>query len=385
MSETSGIPSGLLGASDDSGNAVQQSLALIRSGKHADAVNLLFSHLSAEPEDTTALGLLPGALFAAGRHEEALTLSASSADAYPTDPDLILAYAEVASSMMLWDESIKAAEDVIELRPSSFDAYRILAVALSAVQRLPEADAAMRRAVELGEADGEPETELLVLKSAVLSDWPGRKEEGIGYARQAVALDPTNDRFRSRLAALQMGMRDYWGAVRTSLGVLATSPTRDVARGTLLIALASTQYRTIWLQFGLVFLTAVVGIGGFGELLGMADDTRLAGHVVGVFGTVLNALLVWRIHRKVGGNKVMYRTILRTVRKFTGAHYALWLQALAVLLPLVAAVTGFVFVLTAPFFLLIVASSLFRLSHLTMVRTGALLYGPEVAEAAGIR
>ena len=392
MSETSGVPSGLGGAGGgaggaggDSDGAVQRALALIQSGKHADATNLLLSHLSSEPEDTTALALLPGAVFGAGRHEEALTLAASTAEAHPTSPDLLLVYAEVASAMMRWDDAIVAAEDAIELRPTSYDAYRFLAIALSAVERLPEADAALRRALELGEADGEPETDLLVMQSAVLSDWPGRREEGIAYARQAVAIDPTNDRLRSRLAALQMGMRDHWGAVRTSLGVLATSPTRDVARGTLLIALSSTQYRTIWLQFAIAFLTAAIGLGGLGEPLGIAEDSRPTGHVAGLLGTALNALMVWRVYSKVGRDRVIYRNILRTVRKFPGAMIALVLQTLAVLFPLISAVTGLVGFVPIAVFVVVLASISFRFSHMTMVRTGALLYGPEIAAAAGIR
>ena len=391
MSDASRVPSGFGGAAGggaggragDNQTAVHRAHVLLRTGKHAEAINFLFSHLAGDPDDAAALDMLPGALFATGRHDEAILLAASSADAHPANADMALTHAYIASAMLRWDEAIAAATNAIELRPSTYDGYRRLAIALSKLDRLPEADAALRRAVELGNAQGVAETDMLMLQSSVLSDWPGRKEEGIAAARRAVTLDPTNDRFRSQLASLQMGMMDYWGAVRTSLGVLATSPTRDVARGTLLVALVNTQFRTIWVQFAIVILTATIGIGGFGELLGVVEDQRLAGHVVGLFGTVLNGLMVWRIYRKVGGERVVYRNIVRTVRPFTGAHYALWLQGLAVLLPLISALTGLVILITIPFFVLIVAWFLFRLSDRTMLRTGINLYGPETAAAIG--
>ena len=365
-----------VGHGTDDPNAASRARVLLRTGKHAEATDLLFSHLSAEPDDADALNLLPGALLGAGRHDEALILAASSAEAHPHHVGMALTYAHVASAMSQWDEAIESAENAIEVQPLSFEAYRYLAIALSKRDRLPEADAAMRRAVELGEEQGVAETELLMMKSAVLAEWPGRKEEGIAAARRAVALDPTNDRFRSILAFRQMAMRDSLGALRTSLGVLGSSPTKSGPRGTLLLALVSVQGRTIWLQFAIVFLTAAIGIGGFGDLLGAREDPRLAGHVVGLFGTVLNALMVWRIHRKLGGNKVVYRTILRTLRKFTGAHHALWLQVVAALLPLVAAVTGFAVLITIPLFVLVAAFFCYRLSDTTMARAGTRLYRP---------
>jgi tetratricopeptide (TPR) repeat protein len=364
---------------------VQQAAALMMSGKHAEAVTLLLARVSKQPDDTEALAILPGALWGAGRHDEALMIAKSSAEANPDDADLAVAYAEVALSMVLWDDAIFAAEDAIELRPTSFDAYRILAIALSAVDRLPEAQLALRRAMELGDEQEEPESELLVMQSAVLSDWPGRREEAIAYARQAVAMDPTNDRYRTRLASMQMGLRDQWGAVRTAIGVLATSPTRDIARGTLIIALASTQHRTLWLQFGITLLTPMISIGFLGEPLGIGDDPRLTGHVGGLIGTVLNVLLLWRIWSKVGSDKAVYRGIARTVRKFPGAAIALVLQGIAVLLPLVAAITGLIALVPGSLAVVLLASVCFRLSHLTMVTTGVNLYGPEIAASVGVR
>jgi len=372
------------GAANAGAGAVQRAAQLMQTGKHAQAVDALLRHLSAEPEDASALLILPGALWGADRHGEALDIARSTAEANPGEADFAIAYAEVALAMVLWDEAIDAAEDAIELRPTSFDAYRILAIALSGVERLPEADAALRRAVELGDADGEPETELLVMQSAVLNDWPGRREEAIAYAREAVGLDPTNDRYRTRLASMQMGMRDYWGAVRTSLGVLATSPTRDIARGTLIIALASTQFRTIWLQFAITVLTPMISLGFLGEPLGIADDPRLTGHVGGLLGTLLNALLLWRIWSKMGSDKQVYRAVGRTIRKFPGAAIALVFQALAVLFPLIAAVTGLIGFVPGALVALLLGSLFFRFTHMKMVRTGALLFGPEIAKAAGI-
>jgi hypothetical protein len=84
--------------------------------------------------------------------------------------------------------------------------------------------------------------------------------------------------------------------------------------------------------------------------------------------------MVWRIHRKLDGNKVVYAAILRTLRKFTGAHHALWLQVLAALLPLVSAVTGFAVLITVPFFVLVAAFFCYRLSDTTMRRAGVRLY-----------
>jgi Flp pilus assembly protein TadD len=374
---------GANGGGGGNGGAVQTAAQLMQTGKHAQAVDLLLSHLSTEPEDVTALSILPGALWGAGRHNEALTIAQSTAEAHPGDADLAIAYAEVALTMVLWDEAIDAAEDAIELRPTSFDAHRILAIALSGVERLPEADVVLKRALELGDADGEPEGDLLVMQSAVLNDWPGRREEALAYTRQAVGIDPTNESYRSRLASMQMGMRDYWGAVRTSLGVLASSPTRDIARGTLIIALASTQFRTIWLQFAIAVLTPMISLGFLGEPLGLADDPRLTGHIGGLLGTVLNALLLWRIWRKMGSDKQVYRAVGRTVRKFPGAAIALVFQALAVLFPLIAAVTGLIGFVRGALGVVLLASLFFRFTYTPMVRAGVQLFGPEIAKAAG--
>jgi tetratricopeptide (TPR) repeat protein len=355
--------------------AVQQAQLLIQTGKVDDAIALLFSHLSSDPDDAAALEMLPGALFTVGRHNEALMIATSLATEHPTNPDMAIMHAELATAMMRWDDAVDAAHNAIDLAPTSFDAYRILAIALSAEERRPEAGAAMRRALELGDAQGVAETDLFALQVDVLSDWPGRKDEALAFARKAVAIDPTND----------------------GHGVLTTSPTTDIPRGTLLIALAGTLYRTIWWQIGIVFVSLLIGVGGVAGLfvsdpvVGTGDDAgagntgRLVASIAGLLGTVLNALLVWRIAHKVGRDRQVYRNILRTVRQFPGAIVALMLQSLAVLFLLLSAVTGLVGFLPAALVAVVAAFVCFKPTEKTMASQGVLLFGPEFAAAVGVR
>jgi tetratricopeptide (TPR) repeat protein len=367
--------------------AVQQAQLLIQTGRVDDAIALLFRHLSSDPDDAAALEMLPGALFTVGRHTEALMIATSLATEHPTNPDMAIILAELATAMMRWDDAVDAAHNAIDLAPTSFDAYRILAIALSAEERRPEAEAAMRRALELGDAQGVAETDLLALQVDVLSDWPGRKDEALAFARKAIAIDPTNDRHRSRLATMHVGRRDYWAAVRTSLGVLTTSPTTDIPRGTLLIALAGTLYRTIWWQIGIVFVSLLIGVGGVAGLF-VSDPVvggRLVASIAGLLGSVLHALLVWRIAHKVGRDRQVYRNILRTVRQFPGAIVALVLQSLAVLFLLLSAVTGLVGFLPAALVAVVAAFVCFKPTEKTMASQGVLLFGPEFAAAVGVR
>jgi uncharacterized membrane protein YbhN (UPF0104 family) len=63
---------------------------------------------------------------------------------------------------------------------------------------------------------------------------------------------------------MHVGRRDYWAAVRTSLGVLTTSPTTDIPRGTArqipgaIVALILQSLAVIFL-----LLSAVTGLVGF--------------------------------------------------------------------------------------------------------------------------
>jgi protein O-GlcNAc transferase len=125
------------------------------------------------------------------------------------DPIKLFNRGQAEHARQNYEQALELYEEAIRLRPEFPEALYQLAGALVATKRLPEAEAAYRRAAELSPKWSLPAAAL----GSLLLRAPGREKEAEEALRRAVALDPQHLSATAALAELRARAGDWTEAV----------------------------------------------------------------------------------------------------------------------------------------------------------------------------
>ena len=335
---------------------------LVQAGQTRQAIALLEPHLASEPTDADASVVLVAALSGQRRFAEALALSVRTVALDPGNAEYLAVHAECLVQCGFFAGARTTAERAVRMAPQSFEAHRVLAVALSAVDDFDAAFAAAYQAQLLAAADDAAQAEVHMLYAVVLERRRGGLPEALVQARTALALVPTSERYRARLARMLLVAKQPWEALRVASDVLSTAPTTGTARGTLILALLMIQHRLLAWQLGIAVLAPMLAFGVFGSLLGIATDMAPAVRVGGGITVLLTALVLVLLCRHAPPERRLARIGWNSIRSFPGAAIAAGLQAAVVLAALGAIVFGHAVLLAPAIVVTIVASVFLRVS-----------------------
>ena len=121
--------------------------------------------------------------------------------AAPTDPGPIEALAQLYRLMNRYDEALGAARLVAAMRPTSTYAHGLLSYVFNGAGRHAEAADAAVESIRLGAYNVNA-----YWMAAVATNALGRFQEGMSWARQGLALDPTHGMLRQSLGAALAGL-----------------------------------------------------------------------------------------------------------------------------------------------------------------------------------
>jgi len=279
--------------------------AMLDAGRPADALARIAPVLASSPDDVELLLL-------AARASTALTKSAEAIDfaerAIALDPKRahalrILAYANMSANRLA--DARAAARGALELEPDSY-ASHLTRARMDALGREPSLQGlhSARTAVELG--PDEPEGHLALAAILAMDDDTVGAQE---HYRIALRLDPQNEVAKSNLAAERYNRRDRAGAAGAFADALASDPQSTVALFNLRISLGPTL-RTLWL---LLLITTAVGL--LGSLIGVGS------HIEGIGGKlpwILGAASVAALAGLVIGFALLRRAIGRRFSRIAG-------------------------------------------------------------------
>ena len=246
---------------DESANSVKaQARSLIAVGRHADAIALLHSAISSEPNDPDLHCWLGFALLGANRPAEALRAAQSAAALAPEYewPHRLMAYALIR--LRKEKQGLASAQQALRLNPTNPAVLSVTAEAQLAWGSTADADATAARLIQLepGSAGGFDLRGRAALKEK-------RFVEAEAYFREALRLAPDNWAFNNNLGVALQGQKRRKEAVEAFERSVKANPRVNLARRNLFSA---TQ--------------AYVGAGGviaFFLLLHVLPDVGRAAHL----------------------------------------------------------------------------------------------------------
>jgi tetratricopeptide (TPR) repeat protein len=159
--------------------------ALIAAGRHAEALRVLEPLFRAEPGNTYLQGILLKALLPLGRHAEALAVLDESERAQPRHHRTALNRAVVLHLQGKPHEAIGCLEESVRLQPSNAAALVYLGQLQLELQRLPEAEVSLTRALTLGSRDLRLYTALVRVQLGL-----GQRERALATLRQGIRVHP---------------------------------------------------------------------------------------------------------------------------------------------------------------------------------------------------
>ena len=176
---------------------------LKRAGRREEAIAHLREAVKGHPEGRYALGF---ELYEQRRHAEAAQELRQFIRDYPADANIVTAHRLIADSLREQEDyagAVEHYEAVVKARPSDVAMLVGLGFSLASSGRLPQAEAALRRAIELDARNGVAEMTL----GLVIAAQPGRLEVAARHLRAAVQLDPGNVDAREHLANVEKLLR----------------------------------------------------------------------------------------------------------------------------------------------------------------------------------
>ncbi len=177
---------------------------LINVGAEQDAVAAAEDLLRGAPafaEGWLALGMAAGNL---GDYQRALDAFSEMAKLGPPAPALLIARSLVLGKLNRTDEALKCAEDAAALDSTDASGWEWLGVVAAKVGKFERALEALRKAVEVGG----PTADLLAGQCMALQEL-GRREEALGCAERAVALDIESARAWEALGVVSGGVGNH--------------------------------------------------------------------------------------------------------------------------------------------------------------------------------
>jgi tetratricopeptide (TPR) repeat protein len=190
-------------------DALERCEALLDVQRFDQALELASRAVALQPGDRRAYGLAARALMGLGRHEEAAN---AASQAVTHSPQWAYGYRLLAVALMglaaksgslpgkdLYGQSVTAALESVRLAPTDPSGHATLAEAQSAAGQLTEADASIRRAVQIDprRANTWVSASLVAIRAR---NWAAAE----GAARRALAIDPAN---RSAMNNLGVALR----------------------------------------------------------------------------------------------------------------------------------------------------------------------------------
>lgn len=185
----------LANAPDDAELLCQGGVAQLGLGDPASAVQMLNAAIAADPDSAAGLLLMSMALRAQGLHEQAVHAARRAVE---LNPHAAVIYAQLARALsdfpLAYPEARAAAEHAIRLDPHDADNHLALADVLfpdgprPGRDRLAEAEASVRRALDLDPGDTSALNELARIQIA-----RGRGVSAAGILSQAVGTAPTEE------------------------------------------------------------------------------------------------------------------------------------------------------------------------------------------------
>lgn len=189
-----------------------------RAGRLDEGIDLALGVLRAHPEDVQALETLGDALHMLEHFDGAAEAFRRACVLAPSTADLWMRQALALVAAGRQDEAVRVLREAIRLG-SGVRAWRLLAAALRALERWPEAAEAYGRLVGL-----EPAVAETHYFHAYALNRMGDGDAAIGALRRVIALMPSHVKSRVFLAALLLAAGSVEAAETESRAALATAP-----------------------------------------------------------------------------------------------------------------------------------------------------------------
>ena len=187
------------------------------AGRLADAESFYRQILRAQPDHSTAAAHFVGLLGQTGRHEEAISLARQLVARSPADTASLRTLANAARMAARYDEAVSALQTAISLAPQDDVSFRDLGLTLANMGRPEQGIAAYRQAIELRSnrnADQDSPNERLIgaqiwLNLGVALHSLKRIPEAIAALQKAIALEPEYARAHMNLGFLYFTQGDF--------------------------------------------------------------------------------------------------------------------------------------------------------------------------------
>jgi tetratricopeptide (TPR) repeat protein len=178
---------------------------LLELGRPAEALGLLYSWLSSNPDDVEALCLAARAELALGRHGTARDLAAGAIALDPTGDWPLRILALALSGLGQDSAAVDAAQQAVALSPNSFRVHVALATVAMRRKRFRNvARASAQRAVQLG--PNEADCYLVLGQVELAFGPPAKAEEAL---RTALRLEPGNASALNELGRVAVAGNNY--------------------------------------------------------------------------------------------------------------------------------------------------------------------------------
>src|SRR5258708_26217387 len=207
------------------GSALQQAVALHRSGRLREAEPFYATVLAAEPDHPDALHFLGVLRHRQGASTKAVALIRRSLALAPANADAHNNLGNVLLEIGRAEDAVAAYRRVAELRPDAAEAHHNLGIALQSVGQPAEAGFALEQAIAL-----EPRRPLFHYSLGMLWLRLARPEDAIPILQVALALDPGFTQAHvARIRAIRMAGNEQTAALAAVSEWLACDPTNPVA------------------------------------------------------------------------------------------------------------------------------------------------------------
>jgi tetratricopeptide (TPR) repeat protein len=213
----------------------ERALALLQSGRPAEAWPVIEAEAARAPDDAATLVLLVRIARPLARFPKASAALRRALELAPRDPDVLLEAAAFEQDMALLGDAVAHARAATEVAPDRADAHARLGELLLATARPEEAAESFARAVEL-----DPDDLLLVGTLGRALVLAGRHEEGLPYLDRYLAERPADPEAHVQRGIARLRARDLESAEGDFRAAIRLDPSLPTPYHNLAIVLQRT-------------------------------------------------------------------------------------------------------------------------------------------------